>query len=88
MCDLCGSGGCEKSTSVKELGTLSRRPEAPEAAEYLRSPAGPASGGSSMPDGPWWGERPDTDEVSESRDGVPSADRDEKADGEGRGVST
>ena len=82
---LLGSGGCEKSVSVNELGTLSRRPDP---AEYRRSLLDPDSGGSSMGEGPLCGERPDTEEVSESNDGVPtSAESWEKADGDGKGVS-
>lgn len=41
-----------------------------------------------MGDVPSWGDRVEMDEQSEMSEGAPSADIWEKADGEGRGVST
>lgn len=55
--------------------------------ERLCSSREPERGGSSMGDGPLCGERPETDEQSETSDGAPSADICEKADGDGSGVS-
>ena len=58
------------------------------AEEDLRSLRDPERGGSSMGEVPLLGERVDAEELSETREGAPSADICEKAEGDGRGVST
>lgn len=58
-----------------------------DAIDCLRSSRWLANGGNSIGEGPVWGERPDTEEVSEIKEGAPSAENCEKADGEGNGVS-
>ncbi len=85
MCDACfvGIGGCEKSTSESEPGTLRRSPDDPE---YRRSVCDLDRGGSSIGDGPWCDDRPEGDEMSETREGA-SVDSCEKADGDGKGDS-
>ena len=55
--------------------------------ELRRSLRVPESGGNSIGDAPWFGERLEVDEQSDMRDGAPSADIWEKAEGDGNGVS-
>lgn len=77
--------GIEKSVSwTKVPGTPKRSIGADE---RLLSSRAPARGGSSIGEGPWWGDRAETEEQSDTSEGAPSAEIWENAEGDGRGVS-